>query len=166
MDPANAGGATPTSQWAPQSWWVGDGERSKDGYTSDHHLLHLPPATIGSQRRRSQLSAVDPDTDEGQIQQQHVPYRDPRSMFGDLPNSSFNPESLDDPIQRELKLRGAESAAVQRSPTVAPAVTFADISRQSSAEPRSGDRASLIFWRDEYRRLQGQLASLAKDRER
>lgn len=156
MDPANAGSGTPTTRWAPQSWWVGDDARSEDGYASDRHPMQLPPAVSGSQRRRSQLSAVDPDTVRDQIQQQGMPYRDPRSMFGDLPNSSFNPDSLGDPIQRELELRAAESAAVRRPLADAPAVTFADTSR-----PRSP-----MFWRDECGRLQDQLASLVRERER
>lgn len=162
MDPANAGGGTPTTQWAPQSWWVGDDARSEDGYANDGHQLQL------SRRRRSQLSGVDADTDQGRLQQQQgAPYRDPRSMFGDLPNSSFNPEVLGDPIQRELELRAAEAAAVRRSPADATAaVTFADISRQPSPELGSGDGATHVFWRDECARLQGQLASLAREKER
>lgn len=169
MDPATTGGGTPTTQWAPQSWWVGDDARSEDGFPSDHHPLQLPPATSGSQRRRSQLSAGDDaDTDQGRIQQQGVPHRDPRSMFGDLPNSSLNPDLLGDPIQRELELRAAESAAVQTSPapTHTPAVTFADIPMQPSAELGSGDRASLTYWREECGRLQDQLAGLAREKER
>lgn len=155
MDPATPGGGTPTTQWAPHSWWVGDDARSEDGIPSDHHPLQLPPATSDSQRRRSQLAAGDADT---------VPHRDPRSIFGDLPNSSFNPDSLGDPIQRELQLRAMEPAAVQTSP--APAVTFANISMQPSAEFESGDRVSLTYWREECGRLQDQLASLAREKER
>lgn len=104
-----------------------------------------------------------------------APHRDPRSLFGDLPNSSFNPDLLGDPIQRELELRVAEADSLQRSPAavaVAAAasgpltVTFAD-----TARPRSDDFGGNFtdvhgFWRDECGRLQGQIANLARERER
>lgn len=104
-----------------------------------------------------------------------VPNRDPRSLFGDLPNSSLNPDLLGDPIQRELELHPAGSGASQRNPTAAAAaaggplttVAFADTARPHRDGFFGGNSTDIHgFWRDECGRLQGQIANLARERER
>lgn len=173
MDP-EAEGSTPTSQWAPpQSWWVGNDARSDDGNADDLHQPYLPSGSRNGRRRsRLTFTAEAGSTGEG------VPHRDPRSLFGDLPNSSLDPDSLGDPIQRELELRAAGAGSLQRGltaavvPTEGPAgpltVTFADSARPRSDNFRGNGNSTDVhgFWRDECGRLQGQIASLDRERER
>ena len=163
MDPETEG-STPTSQWAaPQAWWVGDDAKSEDGNASNHFS-----SSSGNGRRRSRLmyTAEAGSTGEG------VPRRDPRSLFGDLPNSSVNPDSLGDPIQRELELRAAGVGSLQRSPAPAAAaagpltVTFADSARPYGDSSHGNGTDIHGFWRDECGRLQSQIASLDRERER
>lgn len=160
--------STPTSQWAtPQSWWVGDDARSEDGNANDHRQPHFPSSSRNG-RRRSRLvfTAETGSTGEG------APIRDPRSLFGDLPNSSLNPDSLGDPVQRELELRAAGAGSLQLSPSPAAAatgpltVTFADFARPYGDSSRGNGTHAHGFWREECGRLQGQIASLDRERER
>lgn len=188
MNLADGERSTPTSQWAAgQSWWVGDEVKSDDGNTTN---AQLSPSG-GTRRRLSRLtSEVEAVTEAGRIQQrqqqqqlqqqqQDVRERDPRRMFGDLPNSSLDQDLLGDPIQREQELRAAGDATVWRRPPhsgsgaaaaaagdVRPAVSFADTNRLSGEEEVGGDSRSQSFWEDECGRLQKQLASLARERER
>lgn len=94
-------------------------------------------------------------------------------MFGDLPNSSLDPDLLGDPIQRELERRAAEADAIQREPAGAiiatgpRTVTFADSTRQQpGAGPSGNGTNSHEFWQIECSRLEGQIAGLAREKER
>lgn len=175
MDP-EAEGSTPTSQWAPpQSWWVGDDARSEDGHTDDLRQPYLPSSSRNGRRRSRLMFAAETESTG-----EDAPHRDPRSLFGDLPNSSLDPDVLGDPIQRELELRAAGAGTVRRSPTAAAAaapaeaaagpltVTFADSARSYSDNFRGNGNGADVhgFWRDECGRLQGQIASLDRERER
>lgn len=164
MDPEE--GSTPTAQWAASpSWWVGDDLRSDDG-NRDEHLPLAAPARSSDIRRSSHLAAAA--SEEGAP---HRP-RDSRRMFGDLPNSSLDPDVLGDPIQRELERRAAGPDVIQREPAEATVaigpriVTFADSTRQPGAALSGNGTNSHGFWQIECSRLQGQIASLAREKER
>lgn len=124
------GGSTPPSEWiAPPSWWVGaelargQGDRhntADDGGTgSRNHEQReeqkklLQASNDGHRQRASTLVSFEPDENSLRIppeRQRGVVGGDPRSMFGDLPNSSFDTALLGDPIKRELDQRGELSA--------------------------------------------------------
>ena len=125
------GGSTPPSEWiAPPSWWVGadlaggQGDhhnRANDGGTgSRNHEQReeqkklLRASNDGHRQRASTLVSFEPEENRVRIppeKQPGVVGRDPRSMFGDLPNSSFDTDLLGDPIRRELDQRGELTAA-------------------------------------------------------
>lgn len=169
-------GSTPTSQWRPSpSWWVGDDARSEDGRSNLTGHEQAPPRR--SSRLSQEMSTLESDhSNIIQQAQESVTQADPRSMFGPLPNSSFN-DVLDNPIQRELERREvkaaerttAEVAVAQRRPSAVAdrqqAASFADATRQSIGGAWEHS-ARENFWRDECSRLQVQLASLSKEKDR
>lgn len=133
------------------------------------------------------MSAAAADTTEEALylpvqqqtqQQQYAANPDPRSMFGDLPNSSLDRTLLGDPIQRELDLR----SAAKKSTTVVVHGSSANNRNDSSAlsETRrvrvntaaTGATSSVeisaddaVFWKEECRRLQRRLSSVDDERD-
>lgn len=165
MDPLIEEASTPPPQWtAPQPWWAGmDSDRENNESGGRHGEVQS-----NSNRWDQDQPISTNDTTEGLRQPMRVG-RNPRSIFGDLPNSSYNADILADPIQRELERREVE----QQRPSVAGAVTWSNIERVNASVEMSGGSElgghgenNIDFWREECVRLHSQLASLARERER
>lgn len=166
--------STPTSQWAPPHvWWAG--ATGGDGTDNNDHggsfiSTNSPPSGVTTRRQSSEAGGE-------RIPLQHVG-RDARRVFGDLPNSSYAPAgALDNPIERELRRRSAD----QRLPSEE-AMPLVESTRRASSGaaaveqqveeavvPRIGTAVvdmDAALWREECRRLQGELATLAGQRDR
>lgn len=129
MNLAVTGGSTPRSEWiAPPAWWAGvdpaggqgDHHNREDyvGRSGRSHGQQKEQKELSSQAssngRRQYVSTVASFEPENRVQvpfqRERVVGRDPRKMFGDLPNSSFDINLLGDPIKRELDQRGEFTA--------------------------------------------------------
>lgn len=168
--------STPTSHWvAPHVWWADTDDNIEVNLNSA--ISPLPPPWDNTRRPSSQ--AVVGNGPSPRLQHMH---RDPRGIFGDLPNSSFN-GALTDPVERELRRR---SAAVQEREATTPVssdppkqkinedgITF-DVEQQVGegagvVTARTGTAVDVVdigSWREECHRLQGELANLARQRDR
>lgn len=169
--------STPTSRWvAPHVLWAGTDDNVEVKLNSATSAT--PPLWDANTRRQSSQSVVG----DGPPRPLKHTARDPRSLFGDLPNSSYD-GVLTDPIERELRRR---SAAVQEHEATAP--VSSDPPQQKTNEDtitldveqqvdegagvvtaRTGpavDDVGAAFWMEECRRLQGELANLARQRDR
>ena len=197
MDLADTGGSTPCSQWiGPPSWWAGAEnaevqanrvDADGGGRSGDHHqqeqedLLALQANNTGHQPLASTPPASFAPENRLLPQRQQRISRggDPRSMFGDLPNSSFDTELLGDPIRRYRELDHQREAAVRLRPSTAAAAAAAaaagdvnpTLTPNATGEAGPSQRAGLSgnneeFWRRECSRLQDRLESLTKERER
>lgn len=155
----------------PQPWWAG-----VDAIHSHHN-------TTDGRGHNQFMSATAADTDEArmpvkqQAQQQHyAAMRDPRSMFGDLPNSSLNINLLGDPVQRELELQSAAmhttvrrtrrpSAKKRKGRSLSETRRVSVNTAATTAAARMEIADVAVFWKEECRRLQRRLSSLDDERD-
>lgn len=151
---------------APQSWWAGvDAINSRQNTTDGRGHNQFKSATAaGTEEARMPVNQ--------QAQQQYAGIRDPRAMFGDLPNSSLDVNLLGDPIRRELELHSAAINTVQRRPSAKnrKGRSLSETRRVSvntaataAATVEIADVAG--FWKEECRRLQRRLSSLDDERD-
>ena len=117
---------------------------------------------------------------EGPSQPWTAATRDPRRLFGDLPNSSYHANSLGGPDLRELQQR----VTLRDASCITRTRSSLDAERQSSAKKEERRIATTEFdtsntytksgftggdepfWRGECYRLQNKLASLKAERQR
>lgn len=80
--------------------------------------MSLQASNHGHRQRASTLVSFEPDESGLRAppeRQRGVVGRDPRSMFGDLPNSSFDTDLLGDPVRRELDHQRGELTAEKKT---------------------------------------------------
>lgn len=152
---------------APQSWWAGaDAINSRQNTTDGRGHYQFNSATAaGTEEARMPVKQ--------QAQQQYAAIRDPRIMFGDLPNSSLEMNVLGDPIRRELELHSAAINTVQRRSSIknrkgrslseTRRVSVNTAAATAAASVEIADVAG--FWKEECRRLQRRLSSLDDERD-
>lgn len=165
MDPrVDTDASTPLSQWnAPRPWWIGADASGTGNYGTDGR-----DSIQVETRDNDRLDQPCSGAEAGGGLPQDRRSRDPRKIFGDLPNSSYDTGLLGDPITRELEQREAN----RRRPTAGPdARTWFDTGHtMSGSVPRrrsvDNRRTDQVFWREEFNRLEDQLTTLSLERER
>lgn len=169
----NTDASTPLSQWVgSQAWWADTANapnplNHRNHFVDDDHNV----STVDSQQ--GVLPAVGADTwiPPQERQQQRETYRDPRRMFGDLPNSSCDARLLGDPVERELGRRAADAGstttAVPRHGEVERTrATAVDTRWEAGLHTAESGKQDQDPMKEECEQLRHQLASLARERDR